>query len=1270
MATADTPTSGAGDSGAVSPAAGTPPTRRPLVWLVVIAAVWIAAALSARSLSLDNDIARMLPDRDPAYERATSFVRHLMARALIDLSLPEDSVPVADPERLAAAADRLASTLSASGHIRSAGPSVDPAEIRAALDVVRARCAVLISDETLTRFAPKLESAALAEHFRLVERRLQEPDGAVFLERLQEDPLGIADLSLAPLGALTNAFGDARIERGYLVDPSGRHALLFVEPNSPPTDTAGSRAFLDVLESSIVALRSDPQFADVVVRHLGAHRATLDNAEQIQSDVKLTSGVGIAAIVVFALLTFSRFVGVLLAMLPAVFGGCVALGLFALGRDSIAGAVAGFGAVLLAITIDYAIHIIFRLDSASESADGEPPRAPKQALMIGASTTAAAFLALLASSLPGIREIGVFGGLGTIAAFGFAIVVLPVLLGRRPSRPRRPFVDLGRLVTAVRSWRWYPVVPIVALLVTPLLAGGLFFLRKDGDLRRLSSLSPEAAADEAAIESAWGSVFRVTTVVVEAKSFDEALRLNESVATQLDRAVSDGRVLGHASVAELLPAFATQDRHWAAWSAFFDEARRADLNSRLASVLGDTVFDPNAFRDSYAWLAERPAPIDETILDDAGFGGLIEDRLFRTEHGFLVATPVFTSHPDQVDALAAGLAIAVPEAAVVDRAMLVRQLGGLVVDEAWTIGLLAFLSVVLIVWLWLARIELVLVIAVPLLVSGVWTLGLLGWLGLPLTLANAVFLAFLFGLAVDYAVFIAHSRLERFRTGRDHTRDAEASVLFCAVTTGTGFGALALAGHPVLYSIGSTALVGIVCAALATQIFVPFLCDLVLRRHGPNGAFHWRYAWPSLFLFAGLIVPAVVFLARSVFIRDPARREQLALQCIQRGAFWVRDRMAIGRREYLGVEPEKFETPCIVVANHESHYDNVALSALPIPLQFLIKPWVRRLPIVGTLISTAGYRVVSEGDAADLVELARDRAARGVSTLSYPEGTRTRTGRMGRFHNGAFALARAIGVDVLPVAMVNTRSAVRPHTWWVGDHSTRVVVLDRVDPGEFDGELADRRMARAIRDRIQATCEEHWLATQTGPRWDRPIAVAFRYLERPAARRARDVLRGDPFVRDLPHCVDGDAVVLFVGLQSAVYLARMVAAYPNRKIIAIEGCPDRVVVARAVTDSTTCQFVTELSECDGFGEHGDSQEASRGESPLRIGDVLLLDGPPVGVSGERTYADIRRVVSSGTRIWVRDDLPGFPALEDWTILRGDRDPAVPTSHAVRCGIVK
>jgi 1-acyl-sn-glycerol-3-phosphate acyltransferase len=120
----------------------------------------------------------------------------------------------------------------------------------------------------------------------------------------------------------------------------------------------------------------------------------------------------------------------------------------------------------------------------------------------------------------------------------------------------------------------------------------------------------------------------------------------------------------------------------------------------------------------------------------------------------------------------------------------------------------------------------------------------------------------------------------------------------------------------------------------------------------------------------------------------------------------------------------------LVVANHSSWIDIAALyMASPVPLRFLAKRELAAVPFLGWYIRAMGMVFVDRRDprrAHATVDHAQRLLESGRSVVSFPEGTRSRDGRVGRFKSGGFGAALAAGADVLPVGLVGAGSVLPP----------------------------------------------------------------------------------------------------------------------------------------------------------------------------------------------------------------------------------------------------
>ena len=109
-----------------------------------------------------------------------------------------------------------------------------------------------------------------------------------------------------------------------------------------------------------------------------------------------------------------------------------------------------------------------------------------------------------------------------------------------------------------------------------------------------------------------------------------------------------------------------------------------------------------------------------------------------------------------------------------------------------------------------------------------------------------------------------------------------------------------------------------------------------------------------------------------------------------------------------------FNIPRIIICNHQSHLDLMCQLVFTPKIVFLTNAWVWNNPFYGSLIRNAEYLPVKEG-IEEIMPHLRSLIERGYSIAVYPEGTRSKDCRIGRFHQGAFYLAKEFNLEVLPM---------------------------------------------------------------------------------------------------------------------------------------------------------------------------------------------------------------------------------------------------------------
>jgi 1-acyl-sn-glycerol-3-phosphate acyltransferase len=149
-----------------------------------------------------------------------------------------------------------------------------------------------------------------------------------------------------------------------------------------------------------------------------------------------------------------------------------------------------------------------------------------------------------------------------------------------------------------------------------------------------------------------------------------------------------------------------------------------------------------------------------------------------------------------------------------------------------------------------------------------------------------------------------------------------------------------------------------------------------------------------------------------------------------------------------GTQPADPRRPYVVVSNHESFVDILLISHLPWEMKWLSKVEIMRIPVLGWDMVLAGDVPVERGtrkSALKAMRRCREILDGKVSVNIFPEGTRSTTGDMLPFKDGAFRLAIDAGVPILPLAVTGTATALRKHDWRVHPADAEVRVLEPVD---------------------------------------------------------------------------------------------------------------------------------------------------------------------------------------------------------------------------------
>ncbi len=155
-----------------------------------------------------------------------------------------------------------------------------------------------------------------------------------------------------------------------------------------------------------------------------------------------------------------------------------------------------------------------------------------------------------------------------------------------------------------------------------------------------------------------------------------------------------------------------------------------------------------------------------------------------------------------------------------------------------------------------------------------------------------------------------------------------------------------------------------------------------------------------------------------------------------------------------GREQIPADRSCIFMANHVSNLDPpILLPLIPGHTSVLLKSSLMRIPILGTAMRMGKFVPVERGSTQEAARRSVNAAAEairsGLHLVVFPEGTRSRDGRLATFKKGPFFLAEQTRAPIIPVAIAGTEQLLRKGSAAIHPGSVSLTYLPLIEPANF-----------------------------------------------------------------------------------------------------------------------------------------------------------------------------------------------------------------------------
>lgn len=1038
--------------------------KRRIIFTVMILAVCGVLGYYASKIRLEEDISRFVPqDRNSA--SINSILENLKSKDKLVVHFTASDPSKVD--EMVEAADHVYDTILKAAPKASYSAityKVSDNMMQHVYEIFYRNLPLFLSDADYSQIGKQISADSIAMTVRRDYQTLLSPSGIVLSKFITRDPLNIVPLALKKIGNI-QIDDNFEIYNGAIVTKDHKHLLMFLTPAYSSSETAKNKPLI----AFIKGVSGKYKTKELNIEPFGAFMVALDNAEQIRKDSMTTSTIAIIFIALLIGLYFKNPLPVIFILLPVGFGMVFSLSLLFIFKGVVSAIAVGSGAVVLGIAINYSLHFFTHYKhtrSAKEVlSDLTVP------MLIGCTTTVGAFFSLSFVKSEALHDFGQFAAYSLIGAILFSVIVLPHLLTisfRKNKTEQAAHDDEPAFLRKLVNYRFdkNKIIVYASLLVTIVLCCFASNAGFESDMSKMNFMQEETRLAEKHLDEVNNFAARSVYVFVSGDNLEQALQRNEQVSEKLDSMKQRGGIRKFNSIASVYPSAKMQEERLQRWEKFFGDGVSDSVQARLTRSGEANKFKTEAFQSFYGLMNKPFSPLGKSDADS--LAAYFTKEWITTVKGRSTIINHIKVDAENKEAIYTLFANS-PGVLVFDKQHLTSQFVSVINSDFSTILWVTSILVFGFMLISHGRIELAVINFLPMLISWLWILGIMGIFGIKFNIINIIISTFIFGLGDDYSIFIMDGLLTEYRTGKQTLTSYKTSILLSAMTSVIGIGVMIFAKHPALRSIALITIIGMCCVVFVSFIVQPLIFNFIALRRKQKGLLPYTFRNVGItvlgFLIFMIFALMLTIIGALIFTVFPAgkKKRKLMFHYVIMGCFrFILAAFVNVKKKIINESGETFESPALIVSNHQSHIDLALTLQLHPKIIVFTNDWVYNSPFYGFIVKMADYYPASEGYEKSLPKL-KNLVADGYSILIFPEGTRSVDGDIHRFHKGAFLLAETLGLDTIPVLIHGAGDAVTKGDFHFKDGALTVKILPRIKPD-------DQRFGSSYQERTKGIC--------------------------------------------------------------------------------------------------------------------------------------------------------------------------------------------------------
>ena len=510
---------------------------------------------------------------------------------------------------------------------------------------------------------------------------------------------------------------------------------------------------------------------------------------------------------------------------PVVYGVFFALACIYWLKGGMSLMAMGIGAIVMGVALSYCLHVLTHYKYVSDPV--QVLKDQSTPVVLGCLTTIGAFLGLLFTESELLKDFGWFASFAMVGTTFFALVFLPHFF--RPEGNRRSdkaFQVLDKINSyPLDEKRAVRIVLEVICVVCLFTAGWVTF---DSDLRNIGYNEPKVVKSRQLYEEKNSTGYATQYYAATSEDLDEALMYNKAIIATLDSLQKEGVLHQYAKVSELFIPLEEQEERIALWKDYWTEERVTEVQLTINRMAKKNGLDPIMFEPFNMMIEsdyEAESLYDAEVLPES----LVSNFIELTDEGKYV---VFTSVqlPEANKKIVNDAVAVLPHAVCIDPFYYTNDMVSMLNDDFNTILGISSIFVFIVLLVSFRSFPIALIAFLPMGLSWYVVQGIMGIFGLQFNLINIIIATFIFGIGVDYSIFVMTGLIAKAKGEDDNLLTYhKTAIFFSAFVLMIVTGSLLFATHPAIHSIGVSTLVGMSATILITYTLQPALFRYLMR---------------------------------------------------------------------------------------------------------------------------------------------------------------------------------------------------------------------------------------------------------------------------------------------------------------------------------------------------------------------------------------------------------------------------------------------------------